>query len=183
MKPCSAASGAGRDSRDGSIRPSHPRVQHPADLEDTCLDDGGAGARYLRRRSARVRRAERCRHPAAAHVHDGSDVGHRHAVLHLLGRAVRWRNHLDPVQYSGRSLVGGHDIRRLSDGAARKGRGGADRRIYLVLHRLAFCRSAHHLSLRRELRLSRCVSGHRNSSPSIFSLSARSSAWAAKQNI
>jgi TctA family transporter len=35
-----------------------------------------------------------------AHLHDGPDLGHRDAVLHLLGRAVRRRHHLDPVQHS-----------------------------------------------------------------------------------
>jgi hypothetical protein len=43
------------------------------------------------------------------------------SVLHLLGRAVRRRHHLDPVQYPRRSVVGGHDLRRLSDGAAGQG--------------------------------------------------------------
>jgi len=31
----------------------------------------------------------------------------------LLGRAVRRRHHLDPVQHSGRSVVGRHHLRRL----------------------------------------------------------------------
>ena len=35
------------------------------------------------------------------------------------GALVRRRDHLDPVQYSGRALVGGDHLRRLSDGAAR----------------------------------------------------------------
>src|ERR1700749_3390914 len=35
------------------------------------------------------------------------------------------------------ALFGGDHIRRLSDGAAGQGGGGADRRLHLVLHRLA----------------------------------------------
>ena len=42
--------------------------------------------------------------------------------LHLLGRAVRRGDHLDPVQHPGRALVGGHHLRRLPDGAAGPGR-------------------------------------------------------------
>jgi hypothetical protein len=37
----------------------------------------------------------------AAYLHDGPDVGDHHAVLHLLGRVVRWGDHVDPVQHSG----------------------------------------------------------------------------------
>ena len=36
-------------------------------------------------------------------VLDGPDLGHRDAVVHLLGRAVRRRHHVDPVQHPGRS--------------------------------------------------------------------------------
>ena len=38
--------------------------------------------------------------------------------LHLLGCAVRRGDHLDPVQHPRRTLVGGHHLRRLPDGAA-----------------------------------------------------------------
>ena len=121
------------------------RLRGPADLEDDRADDGRPGARHFRRRAAGPRRAERRRHPAAAHLHHGPDLGHRDAVLHLLGRAVRRRHHLDPVQHSGRSLVGGHHLRRLSDGAAGQGGRSADRGVHLVVHRLAGRGAADHL--------------------------------------
>ena len=111
--------------------------------------DGGPRARDLRRRAAGPGRAERRGDPAAAHLHHGSDLGDRDAVLHLLGRAVRRGDHLDPVQHPGRGLVGGDDFRRLSDGAAGQGGGGADRRLHLLVHRLAGRGAAHHLSRAR----------------------------------
>ena len=73
------------------------------------------------------------------------DLGHRDALVHLLGRAVRRRDHLDPVQHSRRSLVGGDHLRRLSDGAAGQGGRSADRRLHLVVHRLAGRGAADHL--------------------------------------
>ena len=51
-----------------------------------------------------------------------ADLGDHHALVHLLGRALRRRDHLDPVQHPGRALVGRDHVRRLSDGAA--GRAG-----------------------------------------------------------
>ena len=105
----------------------------------------GPRARHLRRRAAGPRRAERRRDPVAAHLHDGSDLGHRDAVLHLLGRAVRRRHHLDPVQHPGRGLVGRHHLRRLSDGAAGPRRRGADGGLHLVVHRLAGRGAADHV--------------------------------------
>ena len=53
---------------------------------------------------------------------DVADLGDHHAVLHLLGRAVRRRHHLDPVQHPRRAVVGGDHLRRLSDGPAGPGR-------------------------------------------------------------
>ena len=53
----------------------------------------------------------------AADLQHVADLGDHHAVLHLLGRVVRRRDHLDPVQYSRRAMVGGDHLRRLSDGA------------------------------------------------------------------
>ena len=76
-------------------------------------------ARRHHRRAARPGRRQRRRDPAAADVHDAADLGDHHAVVHLLGRAVRRRDHVDPVQHSGRALVGGDHLRRLSAGAAR----------------------------------------------------------------
>ena len=130
---------------DGSLRPAVPRLRRPDDVEDAGADDGRADPRRFRRRAAGARRAERRRHPAAAHLLDGPDIGHRHAVVHLLGRAVRRRHHLDPVQHSGRGVVGRHHLRRLSDGAAGPRRRGADGGVHLVVHRLAGRGAADHV--------------------------------------
>ena len=67
-----------------------------AHLEDTGADDGRAGARHSRGRLARSAAPTALGDPAAADVHDGHfELGDRDAVLHLLGRAVRRRHHLD----------------------------------------------------------------------------------------
>ena len=130
-----------------------------------AADDGRAGARHLRRRAAGPRRPERRGDPAAADLHHGSDLGHRDAVLHLLGRAVRRRHHLDPVQHSRRGLVGRDHLRRLSDGAAGQGGGSADGGLHLVLHRLAGRGAADHvpgaddLVLRAEIRAAGILRG------------------------
>ena len=46
-------------------------------------------------------------------------VGDHPAVKHVLGRAVRRLDHLDPVQHPRRALVGRDHLRRLPDGASR----------------------------------------------------------------
>ncbi len=122
-------------------------------MEDAGADDAGPRARHLRRRAAWPWRAERRRHPAAAHLHDGPDVGHRDAVVHLLGCAVRRRHYLDPVQHSGRGVVGCDHLRRLSDGAAGPGGGSAHRRVHVILHRLAGRRAADHVPCAQRRRL------------------------------
>ena len=146
---------------------SSSRLRCPADLEDAGADDGRPRARHLRRRAAGPGRAERRRDPAAADLLHGPDLRHRDAVLHLLGRAVRRRDHVDPVQHPRRGLVGGDHLRRLSDGPAGQGRRGADRRVHVVLHRLAGRGAADHFPRAAHRRLSRCGSARRNSSPSI----------------
>src|SRR4249919_368967 len=103
-------------------------------MEDACPDDGRAGARHFRWRASGPWWAERRGDPAAADLYHGSDLGHRDAVLHLLGRVVRRRNHIDPVQHSRGSLVGRDHFRRLSDGAAGPGGGSAHGGFYLILH-------------------------------------------------
>ena len=99
------------------------------------------------------RRQRRC-DPVAADLQHAADLGHHHAVLHLLGRAVRRRHHLDPVQHTGRAMVGGDDVRRLSDGAARQGRRSPDRRLHLLVRRRAVRRHHDHAgrAAGRELR-------------------------------
>ena len=58
-------------------------------------------------------------------------------------------------------------LRRLSDGAAGKGGGGAYRGVHIVVHRLAGGRAVDHVSRAAHRVASRCGSGRRNSSPSI----------------
>ena len=58
-------------------------------------------------------------------------------LVHLLGRAVRRRHHLDPVQHPRRAMVGGDHLRRLSDGAAGPRGRGADGGVHVVVRRRA----------------------------------------------
>ena len=128
-------------------------------------DDGRPRARHFRRRAAGPRRSQRRGDPAAADLHHGSDLGDRDAVEHLLGRAVRRRHHLDPVQHPRRSVVGRDHLRRLSDGAAGQGGRSADRGVHLLLHRLAGRGAADHLPgaadlvLRAEIRAAGILRG------------------------
>src|SRR3546814_20676928 len=71
-------------------------------------------ARRAHRRAAWPRRCQRRGHPAAAHLQHVADLGHHHAVMHLLGRAVRRRHHLYPIQHSRGAVVGRPPLRRLS---------------------------------------------------------------------
>ena len=60
-----------------------------------------------------------------------------HARRHLLRRAVRWLDDVDPGQHSGRGVLGRDLPRRLPDGVSGPGRAGArDRGDRLVLRRL-----------------------------------------------
>ena len=133
---------AGRATRHGRNRKSVPRlcrraaaVQHPADGDRHP-------ARRHHRRLAGPGRRQRHRDPVAADLLDVADLGDHHAVLHLLGRAVRRRHHLGAVQYSRRAVVRCDDVRWLSDGAEGPGRRGAHRRVHLFVCRRAVCR--HH---------------------------------------
>ena len=92
-------------------------------------------ARRHHRRAAGTGRRQWRGHPVAADVQHAADVGHHHAVLYLLGRAVRRSDHLDPLQHTRRTMVGGDDVRRLSDGAAGQGRRSIDGGVHLVVRR------------------------------------------------
>src|SRR3569623_1390837 len=111
---------------DGGFFASAPWLLGVAHLEDSWPDDRRPDSWRVRRRAAGPRRSQRSCDPAADHLLDGSDIGHCDAVVHLLGRVVWRRDHLDPDQYSGRGVVGSYYNRRLSDGAARQGRRGVD---------------------------------------------------------
>src|SRR5205814_2275420 len=73
-----------------------------------------------------------------------ADVGHHPVDLALLGRALRWRDHVDPLQHSGRAVVRGHHVRLLSARAAGAERAGADRGLHVVVRRRALLHRAHH---------------------------------------
>ena len=141
--------------RDGSTQPARPWLHRPDDVEDAHPDDGGPRPRHFRRCAAGAGRTERRRDPSAADFLDGSDLGHCDAVVHLLGRAVRRCDHVHIVQYSRRGVVGGHHVRRVSDGAEGPGGRSADRSVHLVIHRLARRGDAYYVpgTERRRLRL------------------------------
>ena len=151
-------------------------VRRRADAVQPDADVRRRRARRDHRRAAGARRRQRRRDPAAAHVHDAADLGDHHALVHLLGGALRRRDHVDPVQHSRRAVVGGDDLRRLSAGAEGARRRRAHRRVHVVVHRRAGRGDRDHVPLadRRELRAR--SSGRRSSSRSICSRSAPSSA-------
>ena len=76
-------------------------------------------ARHPGRRAAGPRRAERRLAAAAADLRHAAGLGDHPALEHVLGRAVRRLGDLDPVQHSGRAVLGRDHLRRLSDGARR----------------------------------------------------------------
>ena len=157
--------------------PCSTASRHP-DADEHRADVRRHHPRRADRRAARPGRRQRRRHPAAAHLHDVADLGDHHAVVHLLGRAVRRRHHLDPVQHPGRAVVGGDHLRRLPDGAAGPGRRGADRRLHLVVHRRLRGGGDDHLPGAAGGEVRAASSARPNSSPSTCSPSAASSAWA-----
>ena len=108
-------------------------LQHPVLL-------AGRAGRHPGRRAARHRHRRHHCDAAAHHLRSAADRRPDHARRHLLWRAVRRVDHLDPGQYSGRGDLGGHRARRPPDGEAGPGRRGAvDRR-----HRLLLCRLRRH---------------------------------------
>ena len=104
--------------------------------------------------AARTASPSCCRSRSPWRRRPAADLGDHPALLHLLGRALRRRHHLDPVQHPGRAVVGGHDLRRLPAGAAGPRRRSADRGIHLVVRRRAGRGDHDHLPVaaRRELR-------------------------------
>ena len=94
-------------------------------------------ARHPDRRAARHRTDSHHRDAAADHVRPRPAVLADHARRHLLRRAVRRLDHVDPGEHSGRGRLDRHLHRRPPDGEAGPGRGGARRRgARLVLRRL-----------------------------------------------
>ena len=85
--------------------------------------------------------------PAPARFRPAHDdiVKSMNRIMHLLGRAVRRRDHVDPVQHTRRALVGGNDIRRLSDGAAGTRGRGDDGCVHVVVRRRVLRRRDDHV--------------------------------------
>ena len=157
-------------------RQSVSRLRRRAAALQHRADGARHRARRHHRRAAGPRRRQRHRHPAAADLQHVADLGDHHAVLHLLGRAVRRRHHVGAVQHTGRTVVGGDHVRRLSDGAEGQGRRGADRGLHLVLRRRAVRRHHDHAAGAAGRELRAASSARRKSSRSISSPSAASSA-------
>ena len=82
--------------------------------------------------------------PAAADLHDGSGRSDHPSHQHVLGRAVRRLDDLDPVQHPRRAVLGRDDLRRPPDGQAGPGRPGALLRVPVGRVRRAGRRDRHH---------------------------------------
>ena len=100
-----------------------------------CCSCSSASCWGADRRVAQARRRQRRGDPAAAHVHDVPDQRDHHVVLYLLGRIVRRRDHVHPVQYTGRAVVGGDHLRRPPDGQGRPRQRGPDRGVHVLVRR------------------------------------------------
>ena len=106
-----------------------------------AVPDRRAG-RHAGRRAAGHRHHRHGGDAAADHLRPAAGRRADHARRHLLRRAVRRFDHLDPGQHSRRGRVGGDGARRLPDGEAGPRRSGAgDRRDRIVLRRLRRDRS------------------------------------------
>ena len=84
-----------------------------------------------------------------------ADLGDHPALVHLLGRALRRRHHLDPFQHPGRAVVGSDHFRRLSAGAEGAGGRGAHRGVHVLVRRRAGRGDPDHVpaAVRREFAL------------------------------
>ena len=104
--------------------------------------------RHADRRAARHRPGGDHRHAAADHLPPAADGVADHAGRHLLRRAVRRLDDVDPGQPAGRGLVGGDLHRRLPDGPP----GPRRRRAVDLGAGLVLCRHGrhdHHRDVRR----------------------------------
>ena len=124
------------------------------------------GDRHHRRRAAGDQRLHHHRAAPAIHHHDGPGAGDRLPRRDLLRGEFRRLDHRDPGQFARRPFGLGHGVRRLSHGAARRGRararhvgGGERHRRHLQR------RGAHHRS-RRSSRASLTRSARRSISRS-----------------
>ena len=96
----------------------------------------GVAAGDADRRAARHRPGRDDRDAAADDLRAAAGLGADHAGRHLLRRAVRRLDDVDPAQHAGRDVVGGDLPRRLPDGAQGPGgRRALDRGAGLVLRR------------------------------------------------
>ena len=107
-----------------------------AQLPEPALRAARLHGRHADRRAARHRPGGDHRHAAADHLPPAADRGADHAGRHLLRRAVRRLDDLDPGQPAGRGVVGRDLPRRLPDGAqGPRRRGAVDLGGRLVLRR------------------------------------------------
>ena len=102
-----------------------------------CSPPGRRAARDADRRPARHRSGRDHRDAPADHLRPLAHHGDDHAGGHLLRRAVRRIDDVDPGEHPGRGVLGGDLPGRLPDGAPGPGRSGAgDRGDRIVLRRL-----------------------------------------------
>ncbi len=87
------------------------------------------------RRAARARAGRRHRHPHPAHLQARPHRRAHHAQRHLLWRHVRRHHHVGADQRAGRSGLGHHLFRRLSDGEAGPWRHRAGDCRHRLVHR------------------------------------------------
>ena len=148
-------------------RARHEHLRHPAEfgemdllnnlslgltvarqLPEPALRPDRLHGRHADRRAARHRPRGDHRHAAADHLPPAADRVADHAGRHLLRRAVRRLDDVDPGQPAGRGVVGGHLHRRLPDGA----QGPRRRRPFDLGGGLLLCRHRrhdHHRAVRR----------------------------------
>ena len=159
----------------GRNRQSVPRLRHGG----AAVQHHGDGRRHRARRrhrgAARPRRRQRRCDPAAAHILHVADFGDHHVVVHLLGCAVRRRDHVHLVQHPRRTVVGGDDVRWPPDGSAGPRRRGTHRRLHLVVRGRAVRGHHDHVGGAAWSHRSRCGSDRPRSSACISSPSAASS--------
>ena len=135
-----AAADLARDSHraraHGTLEPPCSRVRRRAHAGQPAVCAHRLADRHADRRAARHRSRRDDRDAAADHLRAAAGVGADHARRHLLRRAVRRLDDVDPAQHAGRGIVGRDLPRRPPDGAqGTGGRGARHRGAGIVLRR------------------------------------------------